>query len=433
MRTENRLLALGAIVLPVLAAAIFILHPFGRKPYNVVLISVDTLRGDHMGYAGHHRPTSPHIDGLAGEGVVFRNAYSQSGWTLPSVATILTGHFPKDHGATAFHLRVNGELPTLASILRDEGYDTRGYVSHVLLTPRYGLDKGFDIFDHSVLDHGDPHVIASGEALTDLALQGLERAREPFFLWTHYFDPHFAYLAHSQWRAFGPSSKGRYDQEIAYTDRQIGRILDYLRQSGLYDRTIIIFTSDHGEEFNDHRGIYHYTCYEEILRVPLIIRAPFLDPGMMDVRAQQIDLLPTILALVSVPLPAGLPGRDLLQPEGRERPHFVERDRPPGWRQRAVIYGGHKLVYIEDVDKSTIPRENRAVASEVRNVTAGIQLFDLMKDPRERENIYTPDNEMAISLRHLVEAYMAGGQMPTEDVGVSEELRERLRSLGYIQ
>ena len=127
-----------------------------KRPPNLVLITVDTLRPDHLGYGGSPRATSPHLDRLSQEGVVFDNAHSVSGWTLPSVATIFTGRYPKDHGATDFHWSLDPSLPTLTDILRRNGYDTHGFVSHIMLTPTYGMGDGFAHFDYSVLNVGNP-------------------------------------------------------------------------------------------------------------------------------------------------------------------------------------------------------------------------------------------------------------------------------------
>ena len=224
------------IVPGIIAVALMSCNLLARKPYNIVFLSVDTVRHDHLGYAGDSRPVSPTIDGLAKEGVVFPNAYSQSGWTLPSMATIFTGRYPKDHGATDFHRRIGTQLPTLASILEKHGYDTRGYVSHIVLKPKYGFHKGFMKYDYAVLDYGNPHNVATSKQLTDLALMSLRDIKEPFFLWVHYFDPHFVYLSHTQWASFGNSDVDRYGQEIAFTDYHIGRLLSDLRQSNRLTR-----------------------------------------------------------------------------------------------------------------------------------------------------------------------------------------------------
>ncbi len=424
-------------VIPLLLCCFALLPLFscGRsQPPNVLLITVDTLRPDRLGYAGHTRPTSPTLDRLAAEGVVFTRAYSQSGWTLPSLATILTGRYPKDHQATDFHHALNRSLPTLAGLLKERGYDTRGYVSHALLTARYGLNRGFWRYDASVLDRGDPHKIATSRELTELAVRDMHDLKEPFFVWIHHFDPHFAYLRHEPWASFGDRDIDRYDQEIAHTDAHIGRLLDFFRQRGVFDRTVIVFTSDHGEEFGEHGGDLHATCYDEVLHVPLIIRGPRIAPRVETTPAEQIDLLPTILARVGVEPPPECAGRDLLAAQAPRIPIMVERDRPPGFRQRCVLQYPHKLIRVEPQDTLLIPVESRAAYSEVRNVIPGTYLYNLESDPREKVNLYRPGEAQGELLLAQLAAHFTGQlDLPPERVVVSEELRERLRALGYIR
>ena len=403
-----------------------------RKP-NLVLISVDTLRPDHLGMNGCPHPDSPNIDQLALQGRVFTRAYSQAGWTLPSMASILTGRFPKDHQAVDFHFSLRRDLPTLASILKEFGYDTRADVSHVLLTSTYGLDRGFTHYDASVLDRGDPHKISTSKELAELALKDLAAARRPFFLWVHFFDPHFAYLPHAEWTSFGDSAPDRYDQEIAFTDGYIGRILRYLDEKKLARNTVVVLVADHGEEFGEHGGIFHETCYDEVLRIPLIIRAPGLAANVDTSLVEQIDILPTILSRLGVPLPPDLPGRNLLAGPGTPHPLYIERDRPPGTRQRAVIFDGMKLVHVEPRDTTLIPAESRAESVEVKNVFVGDYLYDLRRDPGELKNLYRPGDPMGEKLMALLAGHFRGVDMPPENVIVDQEMRERLRSLGYIQ
>lgn len=404
----------------------------GAKKYNVLLISVDSLRADHLGYNGHSRPTSPVIDRLAAEGVAFETCYSQSGWTLPSMVSILTGRYPSEHGATKFSHRMNESLPTLATILSDHGYSTHAYVSHVFLKPDYGIAAGFRSYDYSVLDVGHPHIVSTAEPLTDLIVRDIDKIREPYFLWVHYFDPHWDYMPHEKWAAFGRSDPGRYDAEIAHTDDQIGRLFDTLRAHNLYENTIVVFIADHGEEFGDHQGKFHYSIYEEVLRVPLIIRAPFLKPGKRQMPAQQIDLLPTILGMLKIDVPEASPGRDLFGDDAQrsQQPIFVERDHPPPFNQNAVILGHYKLSVIDVAESSpTTPEKSLA-----RNVRPGVYLYDLSKGP-ERQNLYAEDNPTARELLALLAKHRAtvgrgtGGGTATID----EDLKEKLRTLGYLQ
>jgi len=422
-----------SIVLLFLIPFLGIFCSSNKKPMNVLLITVDTLRPDHLGYGGHFRNLSPNIDKFARESIVFTNAYSQSGWTLPSVATILTGKYPKDHGAVDFHVKLNNALPTMASILKEHGYDTRGYVSHLLLTPTYGLEKGFNRFDFSVLNQGDPHKISTSRQLTDLVLGDIRIAKEPFFIWAHYFDPHFAYMGHQGWDAYGEAPIDRYDQEIGYTDFYIGKLLEYLERKGLNDRTIIIFTADHGEEFGDHGGRFHYTCFNEILRVPAIIKAPFLKPQIDNRPVEQIDFLPTLMAMLNIPITGDYPGHNLLQAGERNQPIFIERERPPGYLQHTVIYEGYKLINIEPTDTMLIPESSRVTYPGLENVILGSHLFNLNNDPKEMTNLLTTQASESEKLKALLASHFTGQAQTEERIQIDEALQEKLRKLGYLK
>ncbi len=399
-----------------------------RKPPNLVLISIDTLRPDRLGYAGHTRPTSPRLDKLASEGVVFTHAQSVSGWTLPSMATVFTGQYPKDHGAVDFHWTLDASLPTLATILRERGYDTYGFVSHIMLTPTYGMGDGFSTFDFSVLNVGHPHEVMTSQKLIDIARKGMRNLKEPYFVWVHFFDPHFAYLEHPQY-AFGMSDIDRYDAEIAYTDYYVDELLKVTERKN----TVIVFTSDHGEEFGEHQGLYHYTLHGEVTRTPLVIKAPGLSHRSDDRIVEQTDFLPTILNLLGVEAPPGLPGRDMLAPEPTAHPAFMERERPPQWRQRAVVSGNFKLIVVEKADISLVPESGRSEEIEVINVRPGIYLYDLSRDPGEQTNLFARDDSTSLKLLGLLTTHFATASARRQPVQVDEELLQKLRSLGYVR
>jgi len=392
---------------------------------NLLLVTVDTLRFDRLGLGGHDRPTSPTLDRFAREAVLFRRSYSQAGWTLPSLASLFTGQYPGRHGAVDFDSGVDPGLPTLATLLSAAGYDTRAFVSHVLLRPEYGLARGFDRYDGSVLRVGNPHEVSTAGPLTDRAVAALAEMRPPFFLWVHYFDPHFNYLRHPQWAAFGDGLIDRYDQEIAFTDQHIGLLLDALTRSGHAADTVVVLTADHGEAFGEHGARFHFTVDEEVIHVPLLVRAPGLAPGERTDLSQQVDLLPTLLGLLHVPAPPALPGRDLFAPGSAETPVFVERTDPTPWRQRAVIRGHEKLVVSEVVPG----RETVEVPGLV--VHPGVFLYDLADDPGERRNLYAPESPTVRELRALLDGTLGAPEAGRTPIEVNEDLREKLQALGY--
>jgi choline-sulfatase len=398
-----------------------------KRPPNIVLITVDTLRPDRLGYGGNPHNTSPCLDRLSKEGVVFTNATSVAGWTLPSMATILTGHYPSEHGATDFHWSLDASMPTLASILRQHGYDTYGFVSHVMLTPTYGMGEGFSHFDFSVLNVGDPHEVTTAKQLTELAHTGMRNAKEPYFLWVHYFDPHFKYIDHDQFH-FGNTDMDHYDSEIAFTDYYIDDLLKVVD----HGNTIIIFTADHGEEFGEHGSQYHYTLHGEVMRVPLIIKGPGLAPRTDALPAEQTDFVPTILALAGIEAPAGLPGHNLLAARDANAPQYIERDRPPQWSQRGVIRGQHKLIVVENADTTQIPPASRNEEIAVKNVEPGIYLFDTARDPGEQTNLFSPSDSTSLRLLALVNAHFSKAPAHGPPVQIDQQLLEKLKSLGYI-
>ena len=399
-----------------------------KKPPNLVFISIDTLRPDHLGYNGSAHPTSPRLDKLASEGVVFTNAVSVSGWTLPAMATIFTGQYPKDHGAVDFHWTLDASLPTLATILREHGYDTYGFVSHIMLTPTYGMGDGFSTFDFSVLNVGHPHEVMTSQKLIEIAMKGMRNLKEPYFVWVHFFDPHFAYLEHPQYD-FGKSDIDRYDGEIAYTDYYVDELLKVTERKN----TVVVFTSDHGEEFGEHQGQYHYTLHGEVTRTPLVIKAPGLAHRSDDRLVEQVDFLPTILHLLGVEAPTGLPGLDMLAADAAPRNAFMERDRPPQWHQRAVISGNYKLIVVEDADISLVPESGRSEEIEVTNVHPGFYLYDLSKDPSETTNLFARDDSTSLTLLGMLSKHFATAKARPQPVHVDQELLDKLRSLGYIK
>ena len=333
---------------------------------------------------------------------------------------------------------IDTTLTTMAQLLKSRGYNTAGFVSHVVLKKASGLASGFDTYDDSVLDVGHPHKVSTAVKLTDLAIEYIQGVEKPFFVWIHYFDPHYRYLTHEEYRGFGDSTIDRYDQEIAHTDRRIARLLRAVHAKGEIDNTAIIFTSDHGEEFGERDGSGHRTLYDEVLRVPFVIRLPGGASGVDDRPVEQVDVLPTIYGLLGMERP-DLPGHDLLAPKtDDDRWLYSERQFPPLWSQQSVRNSRFKLMVVEDVDtaliaKSMIPNLPK-IRIDVQNVIAGIYLFDLVADPGETKNIYSESHQDGRDLLvSLVEYMESGSPVESPRIEVDEETLKKLRSLGYIQ
>lgn len=279
-------------------------------PYNVLLISVDTLRADHMGCYGYGRNTTPNIDSLALESLVFDDIQATSSWTLPSLASMMTGLYPGSHGCVKMDTALASGIPTLSEKLTEDGYFTGAIVSQAFASARYGMSRGFLDFDGSIseINRGREFFKSTAQEISTKATRWLEarvpeKEERPWFLWLHYFDPHMAYISHEGvTEQFGVKREmDRYDGEIAFTDEEIGRVLDLLDKLELTEHTAILFTADHGEEFKDHGGLYHRdTLYREVLHVPLILRVPGSPAGRDSRIGSLIDVAPTILDLVGL-------------------------------------------------------------------------------------------------------------------------------------
>ncbi|MFH0944538.1 MAG: sulfatase [Planctomycetota bacterium] len=410
---------------------------------NLLLIAVDTLRADHLGAYGYERPTSPAIDRLFAFSIVFEDAHSSSSWTLPAFASLMTSTYSSTHRCWQFDNFLESSFTTLAELMSDAGYHTAAIVSHIFLGRKYGLNQGFVEYDDSLVQSNleDSHMAITSSVITDRALAFLKRESErsdgrPWFLWTHYFDPHIFYQPHEefaeQFGRFRPLD--RYDGEIAYTDLHIGRLLEYLEESDFAQNTVVVFVADHGEEFMDHGGMEHgKSLFREVERVPFAVRVPGLDPRKVTQPVRGVDLMPTLLDLLDVetgPLP--MAGRSLLAlMKGSGMPDegvLMESrlDQLPNAVLEGYILGKWKLIL-------QTPRR------EDLGKRPAVFLFDRTQDPTEQVNLAQGNDEIvgklaklmrknvndAADVAHLFQG--KGGQL-----ALSADELERLRELGYL-
>jgi arylsulfatase A-like enzyme len=333
------------------------------KDLSVVLITVDTLRGD-LGYAGNPRPVSPHIDELARRSVVFDRAYSLASYTGKSLGPMLIGKYSSETHRPFDHFdRFGTDETFVQERLRRAGIRTLTAQGHWYFTPETGLARGFDAADFSAMPRvpqaeGDRTV--NGDKLTDAAIHLLtvpENVARPFYLWVHYVDPHAAYVPHPGFD-FGNKSRDLYDGEVAFVDHEIGRLLSFIAASDFSSRTAIVLTSDHGEAFGEHGLVRHgFELWEELVRVPLVVFVPGARPHRVSVPRSAIDLVPTLLDLFGAPAPSGqgsdfVSGRSLLDdvfaPPGapsENRPVFVDMSEGPHNAERqALVDGSVKLI-----------------------------------------------------------------------------------------
>jgi len=383
---------------------------------DVVLVTIDTLRADATGFSGNRKASTPHLDRLAREGVVFDRARASSVVTLPSHATILTGLYPPDHGVrdnTGF--RLDASIPTLATIARERGWATGAFVAAFPLDSRYGLDRGFDVYDDGYAPSGTPGDFAMPERAAPevvsaaLAWWGAQKGR-PRLLWVHLYEPHAPYRPAPP---FGEKFRDEpYLGEVSAADAALGPLFDALGPAR--DETLAVVTSDHGESLGEHGEATHgLFAYEATLRVPLVVWAPgTLSPRRDEAAARHVDLLPTILERAGLPVPAGLPGRSLATPAaGEPQSTYFEAMSASlnrGWAPLSgVVEGGWKLVHLP------IP-----------------ELYDLASDTAEATNLFGSRRDVARRLQALLpKPRTAAAKAPS--VAGGEEAR-RLLSLGYL-
>ncbi len=295
------------------------------KDFNVILITIDTTRADHLGTYGYPRPTSPNLDRLGAEGTVFENSWAHAPSTRYSMPAILTGRLPLDVYYDTSIEGWPGLLPRATTIA--ETLDTVGFTSGAITNYWYfdrvrRMDQGFAEYDNSnamlhqgVANAGPEQTKgSSSKEQTDKAIKFVDgHAAGRFFLWVHYYDPHYAYEAHPELPSFGADRMALYDGELRFTDFHIGRLLDDLRAKGLYDKTVIVVTGDHGEGFGEHDiDLHGYHLYAAQTRVPLIIRVPGIAPRRSQEPAGHVDIMATLANLAGAPSTADMMGQSLL-------------------------------------------------------------------------------------------------------------------------
>jgi arylsulfatase A-like enzyme len=384
-----------------------------------VIITLDTTRADRLSPYGFMNVSLPHLERLARNGIVFDNATSVAPLTLPAHTSLFTGLVPPAHG-----VRDNASAPlsddrvTLAERMRDAGFRTGAFVGSIVLDPERGLQQGFETYRGVPRDATDRRQ-RRGEEVVDDAVAWLEAVGgDRFFLWTHLYDPHRPYDAPEPYGL--TYAHNPYVGEIAYADAQIGRLLDALERRRLLDRTLVIVTADHGESLGAHgerdHGIF---IYEDVIRVPLIVRGPGLRPARVGEVVRLIDLMPTVLDIAGAPVPHvdGVSLTDLLA--GRQRAPdltaYAESLYPErfGWSAlRSVRHGNMKFI--------DAPRP---------------EVYDLADDPFEMRNLYDERRATAEMLGRQLAAFTArreGGHVSSRRSDASPEVQAKLAALGYL-
>jgi arylsulfatase A-like enzyme/Flp pilus assembly protein TadD len=432
-KPKRKRVLLFALSLVLLAAAVFlVLYLSYTKEkilkdgsLNVLLITLDTTRADRLGCYGYPDAQTPNLDFLATNGIQFLNAYCQVPLTCPSHCSILTGTYPMYH-----QVRNNGtyylapEIQTLAEVLKTSGLETSAFVSSFTVDSRFGLDQGFDVYD-DLLSPDQTFKALNSERRADAVYASFsrwldEREDGRFFSWVHFFDPHIPYDPPSH---YGEEfAENPYDGEIAFMDFYVGKILEKLRAEDLLEKTLIVVAGDHGEAFGEKQEKGHGVfIYESTMRVPLIFYAPInLPQGQrIEARARLIDIMPSILDFLNIPVTEDIQGVSLLpHMEGRTKADlssYIESFYP---REN---YGWSQLVGLIDGDWKYIKAPKQ-------------ELYNLEQDPWEETNLILDEVKVAQEIKEKLEALIEESisQRVAEKRSLSSEERERLRSLGYI-
>ena len=394
---------------------------------NVVIITIDTLRADHLGCYGYKQIRTPNIDALASESARFERAYTPVPVTLPAHTVIFTGTYPVFSGMHDFSgNKLSPKQLTLASVLKRQGYTTGAVIGSAVLDSRFGLSQGFDFyydhFDFNRLQESNlEEMERPGNVVADVALDWLGKNRQnTFFLWMHLYDPHYPYRPPPP---YSEQYKDRlYDGEIAFADVQVGRLISFLKANNIYRNTLIVLTGDHGESLGEHGEKTHgFFIYNATLHVPVLIHLPgSTSTKTVSELVSLVDLMPTVLEVLKVEIPAEVQGHGLLPlmvPKKAEesRNLYAETFLPRlhfNWSElRAVETDRYQFI---DAPKP--------------------ELYDLSKDPGETQNLYADKKAVAGELRNrlttLIAQYSAGQEL-AEKTGLDPALMERLKSLGY--
>lgn len=458
--------ALGAAICAALAAS-------GCRPavkgngLNVLLVTIETTRADHLGLYGYDRDTSPHLASWAAQGAVFDRHSSVSPRTNPSLASMLTATFPHENGVRNVFFPLEPENRTVAEIFRAAGYVTAAVQTHPRLVAASGFAQGFDTYDDDVAKHP---LAASACAAAWSWITGHKDGRRPWYLWVHLFDPHWTYDPPAPWRTrygtddprparvYADLKAGRftngsvifqnrmpadevaafvalYDGELRYTDDSLGGLFARLRESGLDRNTLVVITADHGESLGEHDYFFEHGDLgtEAEIHVPLAMVLPGrIPPGLrVPYTTSSVDIIPTLVDLAGLPPDPAFRGRSLAPyfrgASTEDRLCFGESDRSlheentrrelPGiaGKRRWVRQGPFKLVRIPHGDGGIERR-----------------LYDVVADPGESRDLLADRPEVAASLTRLLEAWVAEDKGTDRDYHITPELRQELRSLGYL-
>jgi len=402
------------LLVPVLAAC------GGKSRPSVLLVIVDTVPAGHVGYCGYDRNTTPVIDSLASSGAGFLQCQAQSPWTLPSCVSIVSGLTVRSHGVRRYTggevTGMGADLPTIEGVLHRSGYATAAFTNSYMLGPDFGWHRGFDRFNCEPLGHHNPG------PTVDMCLAWMDSLDgRPFFALVHFFEPHDPYDPAPPYDTmFGPGGapfdwtesdlaghpdsslcshfESLYDGGLAEVDHQLGRLLEGVRRRGLGDNTIVIVVADHGEEFMEHGLAWHgKSLYQAVLRVPLVLAGPGVPRGEVSRPVGQVDIVPTLAALLGVDWPGRLDGQDLFAPS-EESPPIYSSNLNAGPLEMACVRVGDMKTIWEATSNTSLSFDLAADPGETRPLPPDSAGLDLVQYYWATPRLYVP---MQVDRQHV--------------------------------
>jgi arylsulfatase A-like enzyme len=425
--------------------------------YNVLLITLDTTRRDHLGCYGHGGGLTPNLDALAKDGVRFDMAISTSAATPPSHASILTGLNNYRHGVRVIYAesgyRLPDDAPILSSMLQDHAWQTGAFLSSFTVSSFYGFDRGFDVFDEGLGIPAEESMKSRDDGFwnwplkqnqrrcdetTEHVISWLQQTEEPFFAWVHYWDPHDTEMLPpreiltrfvSAGQDASTQNRMAYQAEVYYMDSQIGRLIQHLKENGQYNNTIIAVVADHGQGLGDHDWWYHRILYQEQIQLPLIMRVPgWPDGEVISDLVRTIDIAPTVLDVLDIDIPAALEGRSVspLVHGKTDPPRIAYADAINMFDLNAMMVTRRPhdgLVYCAtDGEWKLIHRPTLSGKDE---------LYHLTTDPAELRNLIAAQTEQAERLKRVLDRFDGYVEKPFGEA-LDPKVLKRLKSLGYV-
>lgn len=429
------------------------LMPPPEPPRNLIVITFDTLRAGHVGAYGYDRDTTPNLDAFVSESVLFETAYSQAASTVPALSSMMTSRYPHQTGVLeTYKYAVPEDEVTLAERMKDNGFDTAAILGIGVLMPTRRMDQGFDHYSYTL--YTNKQYWKTAAEITDEAVEWLDGNHErPFFLWIHYFEPHQPYevvpvearvrfldvpSSHPLLEGVNPASMQHtrirhkidtYDGALSHADSEFGRLMDKVRKLGLLDDSMIVVSADHGETLGEHGQHGHvFGLWEQVIRIPLVIRLPNIEPARVAGRVQHVDLVPTVVREMGLSTEEAPPfeGQALPLPRSDDKRFWVRPKLEPRDAYAETWYRNHRVA-------SLVTERWKFILDQPHDGTAvKTWLFDLDADPLELVNEVEKEAAVAETLEARLRVWMNEDFHRPDVIGKAGGELEMLQALGYV-